>query len=563
MGVCRRGRFVMLLRPAGMALALGSCAHLPGWVPFARTGADSVQADAAGGASRGDAAPTPLALATSRITGETVLRRVDSLASSGPIAYVAAELGALGLEPAGDSGTFIQHLPGDRAAAPGLRASGARGAEDSDRPRAPPVQPAAAIGPAPVSLHASGAQGASSPVFGRDFFVQSMPVSSMSAPLVWAGVAAPGRRAPGPEAAGRVLAFYLPGDMPDKAWRAALSNAVRGSEQAAAAAVLLVLDPELDEETMALLASRPTRVATRAPVVGLRYTAARRIFRNGLSDLDQLRNGPNQLVSVTGTTITLDAAAGGGTDEQRGNIVAILPGGDPVLKDTYVVFSAPITTDLEARRVANRPGDAPSRHAETGGVSTATPAAAALLEVAAAFAALAAPPARSLIFLGTGGDGVDRIGSRYFAGHPPVPAARIVASISIEGIVEQATDTIAAVGRHYTSMGPLVEQVARTHPELNLTLAPDLSPEDDRFLKGESLSFARIGVPAISFTTVPPDGTADAGDVNEADHTIETEDARRLARIARFIFYFGHTLASRAERPIWTAEGRAAVQKNE
>lgn len=563
MRVRRRGRVVTLFLPACIALALGNCAHLPGWVPFARTEADPVRSEATGAAARDDAAP--VAPVAAGITGEAVTDRVDSLASYGPLAYLAAELDALGLEPAGDSGGFVQRLPIDRAAAPVVTAGEAASRDNSDRPVAPAsVQPAAGIGPAPVSLRASGAQGVASPVFGRDFFVQSMSVSSVSAPLVWAGVAAPGRRAPGPEAAGRVLAFYMPGDTLDKTWRAALSNAVRGSVSAGAAAVLLVLDPELDDETITALASRANRDAAQAPVVGLRYAAAQRIFRNGLSNLDQLRNGPNQLVPVTGTTVTLDAAAGGGiADERLSNIVGILPGSDPVLKDTYVVFSAPIATASEPQGPTSRSANGGRQPAGRGGVSPSI-STAALLEVAGAFAALQVRPARSLIFLGAGGNGAGRLGSQYFGANPPVPAERIVASISIDSIVENATDTIAVIGQHYTSMGPLVQQVARTHPELNLAVAPDLSPEDDRFLRGDSFSFARVGVPAISFAAAPPHDTFDASaDMIAPDGAIEADEAGRTARIARFIFYFGHTVASRAERPIWTAEGRAAVQKNE
>lgn len=524
-----------------------------------------MQPDAAATAASADS--QLLAFADSAISAETVRRRASSLAGPGAAAYIAAELHALGFEPAGDSGTFVQHLPVDRIAHRTAAAANARHREDSGPPSAADDTAAqsedgrAVSVPPPVLFHATGAQGSTSPVFGRDFFVQSISVSSARGPLVWAGVAAPGRRAPGPEAAGRVLAFYLPGKAPDNAWHAALSTAIQGSVDAGAVAVLIVLDPDFSQETVAALASRPNEDAGPMMAVGLRYDAAQRIFRNGLRDLDQLRNGPNRLVPVSGTMIELDAPGGGPKDEGPGNAVAVLPGSDPVLKDTYIVFSAPVDRPgTQASSHATSEARASSRDAEKRDVA-ASGSTAALLEVASAFAGLPERPERSLIFLGVGGDGAGRLGSQYFAAKPPVPAERIVANISIESLVENATDTIAAIGQHYTSMGPLVQQVVRTHPELHLAVAPDLSPEDDRFFTGDSFSFARIGVPPITFAAAPTWDSSE--DVAEVDGRFDADEAGRLARIAQFIFYFGHALASRAERPIWTAEGRAAVQKNE
>lgn len=535
----RRERFIMLLWPACAAIIVGGCG-VPGWVPWGRAETESAALDPAAMGARGDAAAS-LGLAAAGITADAVRQRVRSLAAAAPIVdYLAAEFHALGLEGAGDSSTFVQRLPADRVAA---GAGDAGAGDDSDRSDAPgSVQPAAAEAPAPVSFHAIGPQGSAAPVFGREFFVRSLPATSASAPLVWAGVAAPARRAPGPEAAGHALAFYLPGDAPDEAWRAALSTAIQGSVAAGASAVMLVLDPEFSVAKLAAVAAEPVADAVPALVVGVHYNAALKIFRNGLRDLDQLRNGPNQLAPVTGTTLAWEvagAAVGRAPDEGPRNVVAMLRGSDSVLEDTYVVFSAPL---------------------ETLGSGNG---AAALLELAAAFVSLPERPARSLIFLGAADAGTDGLGSQHFAANPPVEASRIIAGISVDGEVASATDTIAAVGQRYTTMGSLVEEIARAHPELNLTLAPDLSPEDDRFLRGDSFSFARAGVPAISFTTGLPSNTSGAGGAAIAPAgAINAEDARMLARVTQFIFHFGHALASRAERPIWSAEGRAAVEKN-
>lgn len=434
-------------------------------------------------------------------------------------AYLAGAFHAMGLEAAGDSGTYLQRLP----------------------------QVGSGLDPATFSFFATGTQGSDMPVFGSDFFVLPSAVSSVSAPLVWAGVAAPGRQPPGPDAAGRVMAFYLPGVYADETWQATLSTTVRGSVSAGAAAVMFVLDPKFAGDGTGLLAPEPFGEVLPGMVVGLRYATAQKVFRNGLRDLDQLRHGTNRIVPVTGTTVTLRADRGF-ADVRPPNVVAVLPGSDPVLKDTHVVFSAPVGPDRDRR------GDPASGANDASG-------AAALIEIAEAFASLPSPPARSLIFLGVGRTHDEPLGSRHFVANAPVPAKQIVAGISVDRVADTAPGAVAAIGQHYTSLGELAHETASAYPELGLAIASDLSPEDDRFFSSDPLSFARIDVPAILFTAGARAAEPLAHDAEPDDTT--PADADRLARVARLVFYFGHTLGTRVERPMWTAEGRAAVQRNE
>jgi hypothetical protein len=473
-----------------------------------------------------------IARAAATITPEDMHRRVAFLASDElggrdtpspglekAAEYIAGEFRRLGLQPAGDSGSFIQRWPFESNTLDAAR----------------------------VSFEAKGTQGSDTPVFGKDFFVVPSISGSSTGALAFAGTAAPGRQPPGPEAAGKVVAYYVPGAEPDPAWNAAASVAVQGAFGADAAAVILVLDPQFKDEMIAGLAQQ-LGSASPAPrsIVGLKYDAAKSIFTHGLRDLDQLRAGDNRLTAITGTTVTVRAAQVA-NQVRPPNVVGILPGSDPALKDTYVVYSAHI--DHVGIGAPDADGDSIYNGADDDASGTST-----VLEVAEAFASLPVKPARSIIFLGVSGEEKGLLGSMHFAQHSPVPTKNIIADINIDMVGRNSPDTVVAIGQDYTSLGPLVQQVARAHAELKLIVAPDLWPEENLFVRSDHFSFARAGVPAIFFTTgLHPQ-------YHRPSDEVELIDTDKLSRIGRLVFYLGQAVASRPDAPTWTEAGRTVVR---
>src|SRR5690606_11898205 len=103
---------------------------------------------------------------------------------------------------------------------------------------------------------------------------------------------------------------------------------------------------------------------------------------------------------------------------------------------------------------------------------------AALLEVAEAFASLPEAPARSLLFLAVSGEEKGLLGSQYFSDHPTVPIEQMVANINVDMIGRKAPDSIVVIGQEYSSLGPLVREVAAERPELGLVVSEDIWPEE-------------------------------------------------------------------------------------
>ena len=104
------------------------------------------------------------------------------------------------------------------------------------------------------------------------------------------------------------------------------------------------------------------------------------------------------------------------------NVVAKLEGGDPKLKDEYVVYTAH-WDHLGGRR---RRGSSTARKTTRSG-------AAGLLEIARAFTKLPAPPKRSILFLAVTAEEQGLLGSQYYSVTPIYPLAKTVANINMDG----------------------------------------------------------------------------------------------------------------------------------
>ena len=229
------------------------------------------------------------------------------------------------------------------------------------------------------------------------------------------------------------------------------------------------------------------------------------------------------------------------------NVVAILPGSDPVLKDTYIVFSAHIDhvgvgSALKGDSIYNGADD------DASGTS-------AVLEVAEAFAGLALKPRRSLIFLAVSGEERGLLGSDYFSDHMPVPARSVIANINIDMIGRNAPDSVAAIGMEYSSLGPLAQQVAQRHTDIGLTVSRDLWPNERLFFRSDHFNFAKKEIPSIFFFS----GLHE--DYHKPSDEVERIDAEKAARVARLVFYLGSEIANAAEKPVWTAQGLKEVRR--
>jgi hypothetical protein len=231
------------------------------------------------------------------------------------------------------------------------------------------------------------------------------------------------------------------------------------------------------------------------------------------------------------------------------NVVGILEGSDPRLRREYLVVSAHL--DHVGSRCA---GVSPSDQICNGADDDAS-GIAAVVEVARAFAEPGARPKRSVIFLGVSGEERGLWGSEHFAANPPVDLKSIVANLNMDMIGRNWKDTIVAIGRVHSDLGPLADRVAADHPELGLTVVDDLWPEENLYLRSDHYNFARRGVPILFFTS------GLHRDYHAVTDSPEKIDVEKEARIVKLVFYLSQAIANRSERPAWRPESYRQIVK--
>jgi len=228
------------------------------------------------------------------------------------------------------------------------------------------------------------------------------------------------------------------------------------------------------------------------------------------------------------------------------NVVGILDGSDPVLKDEYVVFSGHM--DHMGMGTPDQNGDSIFNGADDDASGTI-----AVVEIAEAMTALPTPPKRSMIFLLVSGEEKGLWGSEYYAENPSVPLDRLVADLNIDMVSRNSPDTIVAIGKEHSDLGETLDRVNRLHPELGMTAIDDPWPEENLYTRSDHYMFARRGVPVLFFFN----GIHE--DYHGRDDEVDRIDAEKAARVARLVFYLGVHIANAPERPTWNPESYARI----
>ena len=170
------------------------------------------------------------------------------------------------------------------------------------------------------------------------------------------------------------------------------------------------------------------------------------------------------------------------------NIVGVLPGSDPQLKEEYVVLSAHldhlgIGEPVKGDRIYNGAMDDASGDAS-------------LIEIARAMKNSAAKPKRSILFLSVTGEEKGELGSQYFAAHPTV-SGPIVADINMDMYLPLfPLKYLEVQGLGESTLGDDVRAVAG---EAGVQVQADKEPEHNRFIRSDQYSFVKKGVPALAF----------------------------------------------------------------
>ena len=176
---------------------------------------------------------------------------------------------------------------------------------------------------------------------------------------------------------------------------------------------------------------------------------------------------------------------------RSGNVIGVLPGSDPKLKDEYVVFSA-----HHDHLGIGRP-DAKGDAIYNGALDNAS-GVGQLLAIVRAFKALPQPPRRSILFVAFAAEEQGLLGSEYFARHPPVPAGRIAANFNYDGgNIWGKTKDVVEIGRGKSDLDAVADWAAARQGR---TVEGDQFPDRGFFYRSDQFNLSKVGVPAVHFS---------------------------------------------------------------
>lgn len=172
------------------------------------------------------------------------------------------------------------------------------------------------------------------------------------------------------------------------------------------------------------------------------------------------------------------------------NVIGVLEGSDPKLKEEAIVYSAHY--DAYGIDATGRifPGAADNA------LGTAM-----IMSIAEAFTGAFPKPAdrprRSIIFLAVTGEEYGLFGSEHWVRNPTWPLAKVAANINYDGIGTEVYGQVKRVvgfGAEHSDLGAVFEEVSAA---MGTIVTPDPMPEENAFLRSDHYAFVKRGVPAL------------------------------------------------------------------
>ncbi|TGE27928.1 M28 family peptidase [Hymenobacter metallicola] len=466
--------------------------------------------------------------------------------------YVTGQLKSLGVQPAGDNGSYVQRVR--------LRKAFSNLATTT-------------------LLLRTGAEAAVPLAAGKEFVLYPHPEEAsvtLEAPLVFAGygISAPELQYDdyaGLDAQGKIVVVVRGAPQAFPSTVAAASQDVLAILQNAArhgaVGVLLASRsakaplPSFKAGVFSVLGEDGKTAASRTFAPGIKALGVvnaatlHTLFRAAAADTgttySALRNGKPASLALRSTARLTNASTYQDLDSY--NVVGKFSGSDARLQNEYVVHSAHLDhlgvgAPVKGDSIYN------GAHDNASGVAS-------VLEIARLYARLPQKPKRSVLFVLQTGEELGLLGSAYFAARPTVPKDQIVADINTDmpTIIAPLLSVVPLGVQHST----LAEPTNKAAAYLGLTVEADPEPEQNRFIRSDQYSFVMQGIPAlhIKYGNKTADGKNDLSKTVQAwraatyhkpqDDMSGTFDFEAGKKYVQLNFLIGYQVAQAEQRPSW------------
>lgn len=470
--------------------------------------------------------------------------------------YIAEELRRLGLQPAGENGSFLQRVP--------LQTIALDTATSSITVAGRVLRPYVDYLP-------------------RNQGTRARAFDDVA--TIYVGVWGRPGMLDGDAVRGKVVLVATPDD-------SASVIKLQAQQRFAQAAAIVIANFDLMEPGLrAALSSAPLSLAgdaPRAPELPAYLHISRATLRTLLGVRDLTQAEPGRAGSSIRGTISFSPQP-----VETYNVVAILPGSDSVLRDEYVAIGAhsdhvgvgapvdrdsvralqlelrlkqiaagtPVTPAIRASVRVNmdsirRVHPTPRLDSIYNGADDDGSGAMAVLEVARALSEQRERPKRSVLFVWHSGEELGLFGADHFTDHPTVPRDRIVAQVNMDMVGRGGPGEETGGGPNYlqligsrrlsTQLGDLVERVnAERGYNWAFDYQYDATGHPEQFYcRSDHYMYARHGIPVVFMTT---GGHADYHQVTDEVGFI---DFAKLSKVARFANDVVLALGNARERPL-------------
>ena len=224
------------------------------------------------------------------------------------------------------------------------------------------------------------------------------------------------------------------------------------------------------------------------------------------------------------------------------NVIGIIEGTDPKLKDEYVMYSAHY--DHVGIGSPDATGDTIYNGARDNAVGTTT-----VLSMADNLSKF--PTKRSALFILFTGEEKGLLGSQYYVANPVVPLNKVVYGFNSDNAGYNDTTVATIIGLERTTAAPLIKKAATA---FGITAIDDPAPEQGLFDRSDNVAFAAKGIPAPTFSLGFQSFDGDVTKFyHQAGDEADTLDYDYLLKFFRAYVLAGRLIANDPVTPFWTA----------
>jgi len=246
-------------------------------------------------------------------------------------------------------------------------------------------------------------------------------------------------------------------------------------------------------------------------------------------------------------SLTLHVSAPAMTSAPVENVIGVLPGSDPVLRNQYVILSA------HYDHLGTRNGQI-YNGANDNGSGTVS-----VIEIANALATLAPHPKRTIVFMTFFGEEEGLLGAYYYTHHPLFPLAGTVANVNLEQM-GRTDDKDAARVAEFSFTGPSYSDL----PGVMTSAAKQegvgvyvKSDADDFFARSDNYAFAEAGV--VAHTAVV---AYEYPDYHAFGDKWQKVDYANMAKVDRAVAAGLLSIADAPDAPHWSDTKAAAPYRD-